>query len=155
MTVVIRPIGPDDGPAAAQVFFDAVREGLRGHYTEAQRRALSGEPPGPESWRDRLWGVEGFAAEQDGRLVGFMTLAGTGYIDLAFVAPEVLGRGVGWQLYRAVEARARELGASALTTDASRMARPFFERQGWSVITEQTVVKRGVVLTNYLMRKTL
>ncbi|WP_210528330.1 GNAT family N-acetyltransferase [Rubellimicrobium arenae] len=154
--VTIRPLRPDDGPHAARVFFDAVREGTRKYYTEAQRRAWAGEPPGPDSWRDRLWGVEGFAAEEDGRLVGFMTLAGTGgHIDLAFVAPAVLGRGVGWQLYRAVEARARERGASVLTTEASRMARPFFERQGWSVITEQVVVIRGVVLTNYRMRKAL
>ncbi|TNC49601.1 GNAT family N-acetyltransferase [Rubellimicrobium rubrum] len=153
--VTIRPLRPDDGPHAARVFFDAVREGTRAHYTEAQRRAWAGEPPGPDSWRDRLWGVEGFAAEEEGRLVGFMTIAGTGYIDMAFVAPAALGRGVGWRLYRAVEGRARELGASVLTTEASRMARPFFERQGLSVIAEQVVVIRGVVLTNYWMRKVL
>ena len=155
MTVlVIRPIRPDDGPAAAQVFFDAVCEGTQAHYTEAQRRAWAGQAPDPEGWRDRLYGVDGFAAEQEGRLVGFMTIAGW-YIDLAFVTPAALGRGVGWQLYRAVEARARKLGASVLTTDASRMAKPFFERQGWSVVVEQRVVKRGMVLTNYKMRKLL
>jgi putative acetyltransferase len=152
--LVIRALRPDDGPAAAQVFFDAVCEGTQAHYTEAQRRAWAGQAPDPEGWRDRLWGVEGFVAEEDGRLVGFMTIAGW-CIDLAFVAPAALGRGVGWQLYRAVEARAREFGASVLTTDASRMARSFFERQGWSVVVQQRVVKRGVVLTNYKMRKLL
>jgi putative acetyltransferase len=140
---------------AAQVFFDAVREGTRGHYTEAQRRAWAGEAPDPQGWRDRLKGMEGFAAEQEGRLVGFMTIDAAGFIDLAFVASAAVGRGVGFQLYRAVEARARELGASVLTTEASRMARPFFERQGWAVMAEQTVVKRGVELTNYKMRKAL
>jgi putative acetyltransferase len=139
----------------AQVFFAAVREGLKAHYTEAQRRAWAGEAPDPQGWRDRLWGVEGFAAEEDGRLVGFMTISAGGFIDLAFVAPEALGRAVGWQLHRAVEARARELGASVLTADASRMARPFFERQGWSVMAEQTFFIKGVKLTNYEMRKVL
>ena len=52
-----------------------------------------------------------------------------------------------------MDARARELGASVLTTDASCMAKPFFERQGCSVMVEQRVVKRGMVLTNYKMRK--
>jgi putative acetyltransferase len=99
--------------------------------------------------------MEGFAAEQEGRLLGFMTIDAAGFVDLAFVAPAALGRGVGWHLHRAVEARARELGAWALTTEASRMARPFFERQGWSVLAEQTVTKRGVELTNYRMRKAL
>lgn len=161
--LTIRPLRAEDGPQAARVFFDAVREGMREHYTEAQRRAWAGDAPDPEGWRGRLWGVEGFAAEEDGRLVGFMTLGGAGhitiggagYIDLAFVAPSALGRGVGWRLYRAVEAKARELGASMLTTEASRMARPFFERQGWSVVAEQVVVIRGVVLTNHRMRKAL
>jgi putative acetyltransferase len=155
--LTIRPLRAEDEPEAARVFFDAVREGTREHYTEAQRRAWAGEPPGPESWRDRLKGVGGFAAEEGGRLVGFMTIggAGYGYIDLAFVAPAALGRGVGWRLYRAVEAKARELGATALTTEASRMARPFFERQGWSAVAEQVVVIRGVGLTNYRMRKAL
>lgn len=54
-----------------------------------------------------------------------------------------------------MEAKARELGATTLTTEASRMARPFFERQGWSVVAEQVVVIRGVRLTNYRMRKVL
>lgn len=157
--LAIRPLRPDDGPAAAQVFFDAVREGTQAHYTEAQRRAWAGEAPDPEGWRDRLSGVDGFAAEEEGRLVGFMTVImtvnGKGCIDLAFVAPAALGRGVGWHLHRAVEAKARELGVSALTTEASRMARPFFERQGWSVVAEQKVVMRGVVLANYEMRKAL
>lgn len=93
--LTIRPLRAEDGPEAARVFFDAVREGTRGHYAEAQRRAWAGESPGPESWRDRLWGVEGFAAEEDGRLVGFMTINAAGFIDLAFVAPSALGRGVG------------------------------------------------------------
>ncbi len=152
---VIRPLHPEDATMAAQVVFDAVREGTRGHYTEAQRRAWAGEAPDPQGWRNRLKGMEGFAAEQEGRLLGFMTIDAAGFVDLAFVAPAALGRGVGWQLHRAVEARARKLGASMLTTEASRMARPFFERQGWSVLAEQTVTKRGVELTNYRMRKAL
>lgn len=155
LPLTIRPLHPDDAPLAARVFFDAVRESTKEHYTEAQRRAWTGELPGPESWRDRLTGTAGFAAEEGGRLLGFMTINGTGYIDLAFVAPTALGQGVGWRLYCAVEAKARELGASVLTTEASRMARPFFERQGWSVIVEQVVVIRGVGLTNYRMRKAL
>lgn len=84
-----------------------------------------------------------------------MTIDAMGFIDLAFVAPAALGQGVGWRLYAAVEARARDLGGAVLTTEASRMARPFFERQGWAVVAEQVVLKRGVGLTNCWMRKAL
>ena len=99
--------------------------------------------------------MDGFAAERDGQLVDFMTIDATGYIDLAFVAPQAHGQGVGWRLYAAVEARARKLGATVLTTEASHVARPFFERQGWSILAEQSVVKRGVALTNCRMRTAL
>jgi putative acetyltransferase len=155
MTLTIRLLHLEDAPQAAQVFFDAVREDTAAVYTEAQRRAWAGNAPDPEGWANRIRGMDGFATEQDGQLVGFMTIDATGHIDLAFVAPQVHGQGVGWRLYAAIEARARKLGATALTTEASRMARPFFERQGWSVLAEQSVIKRDVALTNYRMRKAL
>ncbi|MGE3867731.1 MAG: GNAT family N-acetyltransferase, partial [Hyphomonadaceae bacterium] len=39
--------------------------------------------------------------------------------------------------------------------DASKTARPFFERQGWSVDEEQVVVRRDIPLANFKMSKPL
>lgn len=94
-------------------------------------------------------------ADLNGTPAGFMTIDASGYIDLAFVRPGALGMGVGWLLYRAIEARAEQLGVVRLTTEASKKARPFFERQGWTVEREQLVVKRGVSLANFKMAKRL
>ena len=59
-----------------------------------------------------------------------------------------------YRLYNAVEEKAHNLGATILSTEASETAKPFFKRQGWSVIEEQTVVKQGgVPLTNFKMQK--
>ncbi|MCP4386193.1 MAG: GNAT family N-acetyltransferase [Hyphomicrobiales bacterium] len=154
-TVALRPLRLDDAPDDAQIFFDAVHEGTKQHYTEDQRRAWGGDAPDPAGWRGRLLEMAGFVAEQDGQPVGFMTIDAKGFIDLAFVSPSASGRGIGRQLYRAVEQKARDLGASVLTTEASKAAKSFFEKQGWSVIAEQTVVKDGVALTNFRMRKSL
>jgi putative acetyltransferase len=151
----IRPICDTDGEIAASIFFDAVHAGTREYYTHEQREAWGGTAPDPAAWDDRLRGMDGFVAELDGSPVGFMTIDRGGYIDLAFVMPSVAGTGVGWQLYGAVERSAREFGATRLTTQASRKARPFFERQGWTVEREQTAVRRGVELTNFRMWKQL
>jgi putative acetyltransferase len=151
----IRPLAVDDAPDVADIFFRAVHEGTRDFYTDEQRTAWAGERPNPDGWRQKISGMTGFVAEADSRLVGFMTIDADGYIDLAFVLPIAAGTGIGWQLYKTVEEKARALGVEVLTTEASMRARPFFERQGWSVVAEQTVVKRGVGLTNFRMKKVL
>ena len=66
-----------------------------------------------------------------------------------------MGRGVGQGLYEAVEREARALGLRRIFTEASITARPFFERRGFRVVRERTVVVRGVSMTNFAMEKPL
>ena len=153
--VTVRRFRDTDAAAAAAVFFAAVTTGARGHYGAEQRRAWGGEAPHPDHWAARLAAAHAFVAEVDRRVVGFMTVAADGLIDVAFVSPSMMGRGVAWRLYRHCEAEARRLGATRLHADASHLARPFFERQGWRVVTAQTVTIRGVALTNFKMEKAL
>ena len=40
-----------------------------------------------------------------------------------------------------------------MNTAASITSRPFFERQGYLVLEEQTVERRGIRLRRYLMEK--
>ena len=54
-----------------------------------------------------------------------------------------------------VERRAKERTVPALWTNASITARPFFERHGFVVVSEQHPVIRGVPMRNYRMRKEL
>jgi len=155
LRLTIRPLSQKDGARAGRVFFDAVHQGAADVYTQEQRDAWAGAEPDLAAWRDRLVGVDGFAAEVEGEFAGFMTLDQTGYIDLAFVRPDVMGRGVGRALYNAIEQKALAAAITMLTTKASLKARPFFKRMGWQVEREQTVEVRGVLLTNYRMVKSL
>jgi len=45
-----------------------------------------------------------------------------------------------------------EDGIQAITTDASITAKPFFEKRGYVVQTEQNVECRGQYLTNFKMQ---
>ncbi len=153
--IQIRPYRDSDAEEAARIFFDAVHEGTKAFYSPAQRRAWAGEAPEPDDWRRRLGFMTTFVAEMAGAVVGFMTIDRDGLIDLAFVAPTAVGRGIGWRLYQTVEDEARRLGVTRLHSEASLKARPFFERQGFRVVQQQSVKREGIALTNFKMEKLL
>lgn len=151
----LRPLRREDSAQAVHVFHDAIMNGAATHYSLAQRQAWAGPKPDIDGWRNRFDGVDGFAAEIDGTLVGFMTLDRHGYIDLAFVHSSVAGRGIGRSLHQAIVAKAQQDGIATLTTQASERAMPFFASLGWQVEQRQTIEKHGVMLTNYRMSKPL
>ncbi len=153
--VTTRPLTVEDGKVAAEIFFDAVHNGTADVYSVEQREAWGGSTPNPNGWLHKFNNIEGFAADTGDSMVGFMTLDAEGYIDLAFVKADLSGRGIGQSLYKLIEARAVADGTKRLTTEASKKAKPFFERMGWHVEQEQVVVKKGISLTNFKMSKSL
>jgi predicted GNAT family acetyltransferase len=96
-----------------------------------------------------------YVATVDGVPTGFSDVDSEGYIDMMFVAPRYLGRGVARQLIAHVEARARQKQLTELTANVSITARPFFERSGFTVEAEQHAMTAGVQLTNFKMKKKL
>lgn len=96
-----------------------------------------------------------FVAIIGGQMAGFSDVSDDGFVDMMFVAPTVLRRGVARQLLAYGEHVARARNVRALSADVSITARPFFESQGFVVVAEQRPVKRGVSLTNFAMRKSL
>ena len=155
MDLAIRNYREADTEQLAELFFNSVRDGTAGHYTEEQRLAWAPSVPETERLRSRLAPITVLVAEDRSGIVGFMTLDETGYIDLAFVRPDRIGTGIGSLLYERIEKTAQDQQTPRLFTNASKLARPFFEKQGWVVLEQQEVDQRGVKLTNYRMEKLL
>ena len=153
--VCIRKFRPDDTVETAQIFFDAVRIGAVDHYSQTQREAWAPNVPETTKWLEKLLSQTTFVAEHDGKPIGFMALMPNGHIDLAFVTPDVMGQGIAKKLYEAILLEAHKLEVTRLSTDASSPARSFFERQGWSVVKEQSALCNTVRLTNFRMEKIL
>ena len=153
--VSIRPFREADAEAAARIFHAAVHEGAAALYSEEQRVAWAPAVPDARAWAERLGSARSVVAERNGKVLGFMSLTPEGLIDLAFVAPEAMGAGIGRRLYEAIERTARNEAMERLFTDASLVARPFFARQGFALVRQQTVTRRGVSLTNFRMEKWL
>lgn len=72
-------------------------------------------------------------AEEDGTVVGFYSLEGsppTGVLDLMFVEPAHIGRGVGRRLWTHAVDTARDAGLRLFTIDADPFAEPFYLAMG-------------------------
>ena len=87
-------------------------------------------------------------------IVGFCDIDGD-YLDRLYVHRYWQGRGVATAIVAALEQHARQTGQAHMVTHASVTARPFFERRGYAVVKEQQVERKGVLLTNFVMEKTL
>lgn len=153
--ICLRPFTELDSQPTWKIFQDAVLNGTERHYSVAERHAWSSTPFVPEKWIERLLEQETVLGTLEGRIVGFMSMRNDGYIDLAFVAPSVARRGVGSQIYRLLEAEAEHVGLKRMFTEASLVARPFFEKHGWKQIAAQEVKRKGETLRNFLMEKSL
>jgi putative acetyltransferase len=155
--VTIRTYQRDDAAGVADVFYRSVREVAVSDYSADQVRAWvpgrwDAEQEHRRSGDGRLVLV---AADELGPVVAFIDLEPDGHIDRLFCAPEAAGQGIASRLYDSIETAAREQGLRRLYTEASELARRFFQRKGFVVLERQDKILRGVPIHNYRMEKTL
>jgi len=151
----VRSFVPEDADVLGQLFYRAVQEGAAGAYSEAQRRAWCPNAPTGPAWTERLSKADCVVAQQNGSVVGFMTLLDTGYLDLAYVDPAVARRGIGTAMLAVLEGRGRAAGMTRMETEASLVAEGLFASAGWTVVKRQTIERGGVTLQNARMAKSL
>ena len=154
-TVKIRAYERTDAPEIVRLFYETVRSVNRSDYSREQVEAWAPEVPDAAEWHPRMAARKTLLAEENSQVVGFAELEEDGHLDTFYLRKDAVGRGVGGLLYRALEDEARTRGLGRIFTEASITARPFFGRQGFRVVREQTVQRRGVGLTNFVMEKTL
>lgn len=94
-------------------------------------------------------------AEYREMIVGYCTLDAGGYLDLFYVHKDFQRKGIANKLLLEVEQRAVELNYDVLTANVSITAKPFFEKNGFTVVKEQENVIKGLVIVNYNMAKML
>lgn len=151
--IAIREYRADDAPALRAVYFSAIREVAAKDYSPKQIAAWAPETYDPSRWAARMAGISPFVAERDGLVVGYADVQPSGYIDHFFVAGHAGRQGVGCALMQQIHSRANALTLTSLFSDVSITARPFFEKWGFAVEAEQSMVVAGISLTNFRMRK--
>lgn len=145
----IRRYRPGDCAALAALFCRTVHTVNAADYTAEQLDAWAPETVDLERWDRSFREHYTLVAVEGGRILGFGDMDRTGYLDRLYVRWDCQGRGVASALCDKLE-RAAE---GEIVTHASITARPFFEKRGYGTVREQQVERRGVLLTNYVMKK--
>ncbi len=151
----IRAARDGDLPSLIDLYRATVHAVGAGHYTPQELAAWAPEDLGPEDWAPRLARNTALVAEDGDGLLGFAELSPGGSLDMLYVHKDHQGRGVATALLAALEARARDRGLARLTTNASRVARPFFLARGYTLLAAQSVERRGVAIEIFRMAKDL
>ncbi|MDQ1594582.1 MAG: putative acetyltransferase [Arthrobacter pascens] len=148
----IRPYAEADAQETLTLFLAAVMETASAHYS-AEQIAAWARPDERDinQWNSARKLLNTFVATIGDEVAGFSDVGDDGYIDMMFVAPRFGRRGVAGALLAHLHDVALGAGASALYTNASITARPFFKRHGFAVVAEQHPVASGVEMTNYRM----
>lgn len=133
MAPLIRPYHATDRATAKLIYFRAIREGTVAVLNEAQRTAWAPVDHPDFATPDKLLDQWCWIAEENGVETGFMSLCPDGLLDMAFVIPEVMGKGTAAALYDTLLAKARAVGLPKLTVVASEFSRQFLLRRGWQI----------------------
>ena len=157
MSVTVRMYRAGDAAAIADLYRRSV-EGIGPRdYTAAQVAAWASLTPDVARIEALTTDArETFiAADTDERPVGLIDLEADGHINFLYCAPGFAGRGVGGQLYEALELRPRERGIARLYSEASEAARRFFLRRGFVELHRRELVIGDTPIHNFAVEKRL
>jgi len=146
---------PYDFKEIADLFHGSVHSISSGFYTPDELDAWSPFPPNYDEWEIRLETKQPYKAMINDRIVGFIELENDGHIDCLYVHRDFKGEGIGSQLLEYVIQTAKNNGIYHLYAEASKVARPIFEKQGFSYNNTNYIKLRGQLLINYSMSLTL
>ncbi|NKF06600.1 GNAT family N-acetyltransferase [Clostridium gasigenes] len=145
----------EDCKEIIELFYNTVHSVNAKDYNEAQLDMWASKDIDICEWDKSLSEHYSVVIEEDSSIIGFGDLDINGYFDRLFVHKDYQGGGVATTIVDEIEKYAQENKVEIITTHSSITAKPFFEKQGYKVVEEQVVERKGQVLTNYVMKKNL
>ena len=103
-----------------------------------------------QAWDKSFRAHRTIIAVVNGEIVGFGDMDENGYLDRLYVHKDYQGQGIASAICDELE---RFAAGKTFTTHASITAKLFFQHRGYRVVRKQGVIRRGVVLTNFVMKK--
>jgi putative acetyltransferase len=155
MKASLRPFLKEDVEQLAEIMCASIEELTQEDYDEDQRLAWISVLEDGDAFVKRLSEQLTILAIVEGEPVGFASLRGKDELDLLYVHPDVVRNGVGSMLVDALEKLAGARGATAMLTNSSETARPFFEKRGYLPQSRNTTNIGDEWLVNIAMRKEL
>ena len=116
----LRPYESGDCPALARLFYDTVHTVNGRDYTPEQLAAWADGQVDLSAWDTSFLAHHTLVAEEDGVILGFADMDGSGYLDRLYVHKDRQSQGVASALCDALE---DACPAAVFTTHASLTAR--------------------------------
>jgi len=145
----IRPYQPSDCRETAELFYNTIHAVNARDYSRKQLDAWAPDGMDLNQWNQSFQGRYCAVAAEGGTIVGFGDIDAAGYLDRLYVHKDYQGRGVATAILDRLELAVQ----GGIVSHVSITARPFFEKRGFQVVQEQQVERRGVLLTNFIMKK--
>ncbi len=152
---MIRKGQIEDLTELQQLFVDTIKNICKTDYNSEQINVWASSIENSQRWQDIVTKQFLIVAQDNGKIIGFCSLDNGNYIDLLYVHKDYQRQGIAHKLYADIEKEATRQDQTKLTSDVSKTARPFFESIGFKVVSEQTVIRQSVELTNFKMTKEL
>lgn len=146
----LRRYRSGDCAEMAKLFYDTVRNVNIRDYSAEQVCAWADGNVDLAAWDKSFSEHYTVIAEENGVIVGFGDITEGGYLDRLYVHKDYQRQGIGDAMCDELESYP---DTDELTVHASITAKPFFISRGYAVVKEQQVERRGVVLTNFIMKK--
>ncbi|MEN9754080.1 MAG: hypothetical protein RLZ07_462 [Pseudomonadota bacterium] len=135
----LRPYLPKDVPFLLRMTRGSITQLAQDEYSPGQIEAWVESFSDEAAFAARLAAGLTLVATIDGFPAGYAMLKGKDEIDLLYVAPGLVRRGVASALVEALEKLAAARGATQLSAKASDVARPFFSARGYEPQSRNTV----------------
>lgn len=151
----IRRLLDDEYDDVVKLITQTVHTVCAGDYTKEELEAWAPQNFDINKFRTNICHCYNLAAFEKGRLVGFISVERSGYINRLYTHKDFLHRGIATALYNKTEQWAKETGICEISLDSSKTAENFYLKMGF-VKSGISVMKHGnVVFRNTVMKKKL
>ena len=151
----IRLYQKGDIEQVAQLLGDTVSILNAEGYSEAEIHSFAPDNIHFRDWEETCLNKFTVVAENNNRIVGIGQIDFSGHISCFFCHPNHRGRGLGKQLYLALEDYAKAKNIGTIHTETNAQHRPFYFKVGFSTVQKQDVLLNGKVETNFIIKKQL
>lgn len=146
----LREYITSDCEQLAKLFFQTVHSINAKDYTKEQLDVWATGNVDLNEWDESFKKHHTVIATDNDKIVGFGDIDSSGYLDRLFIHKNHQNEGIATAICDELES---SVNGKKVITHSSITAKSFFEKRGYKVKKEQTVVRKGISLTNFIMEK--
>lgn len=152
---MIRPYHTSDVHALATLYQNAVREIGAQAYDPDQVAVWAAAVQDLEWFQRSLEQGLTLVAIAEAQVAAFGQLHPLNRVAFLYTASRFARQGYATEIYRRLEAHARQQGIQQIHTEASRISKFLFLKMGYEVVETEWVERRGIWLERFKMQKQL